>query len=87
MPESIHWAISNQKESKVKRWVPVRRPDPARYVRKASRFNGVQIPLHECQQKARPEADEGGARPKRSLLDCFRHRGLRFHLVLHCFVL
>lgn len=71
-PESIHWLITNRKNKGV-----------SKYIRTSSRFNRVQIPLHEC--KSANHLEEQGK--KRTFFDIFKNPALVLHLILNSYIL
>ncbi|CAJ0589535.1 unnamed protein product [Cylicocyclus nassatus] len=73
-PESLHWLITNKKKNGV-----------SKYIRTSSRFNRVQIPLHEC--KSAGDLEAKAEQKKRTLLDIFKSPPLVLHLILNAYVL
>ncbi|EYC23271.1 hypothetical protein Y032_0015g2566 [Ancylostoma ceylanicum] len=71
-PESLHWLITNKKKKGV-----------SKYIRTSSRFNRVEIPLHECKSTSNLEA-EG---KKRTFFDIFKSPALVIHLLLNAYIL
>ncbi|CAJ0589536.1 unnamed protein product [Cylicocyclus nassatus] len=72
-PESLHWLITNKKKKGV-----------LKYIRTSSRFNRVQISLHQCKSTGDLAANE---QKNRTFLDIFESPALVFHLILNSYVL
>ncbi|KAK5984022.1 hypothetical protein GCK32_003950 [Trichostrongylus colubriformis] len=71
-PESIHWLITNKKNKGV-----------SKYIRTSSRFNRVEIPLHECKSTN----DLTTEVKKRTFFDMFKNPGLVVHLIMNAYIL
>ncbi|KAK5967982.1 MFS domain-containing protein [Trichostrongylus colubriformis] len=71
-PESIHWLITNKKNKEV-----------FRYIRTSSRFNHVEIPLHECKSTN----DSTTEVKKRTFFDMFKNPGLVVYLIMNVYIL
>ncbi|CAJ0939843.1 unnamed protein product, partial [Mesorhabditis belari] len=72
-PESIHWLITNKKHAGVKK-----------YITAANRVNRHQLSLSSC--KLSDEEISLDEKPKRTMLDCFQHKGLFIQLCLNSWV-
>ncbi|KAK6050302.1 hypothetical protein COOONC_12193 [Cooperia oncophora] len=66
------WLITNRKNKGV-----------SKYIRTSSRFNRVEIPLHECKSTSNL-APEG---KKRTFFDMFKNPGLVVHLIMNSYIL
>ncbi|WKY13301.1 hypothetical protein Q1695_004260 [Nippostrongylus brasiliensis] len=71
-PESIHWLITNKKNKGV-----------SKYIRTSSRFNRIEIPLHECKSSNNLETQGR----KRTFFDMFKNPALVLHLILNAYIL
>ncbi|ETN77850.1 transporter, major facilitator family protein [Necator americanus] len=71
-PESLHWLITNKKNKGV-----------SKYIRTSSRFNRVEIPLHECKSSTNLD----GEGKKRTFFDIFKCPALVIHLLLNAYIL